>query len=267
MNEYGKFFLKWDNFGKNIANSFHTLRDDPDFSDVTLVCEEDRQIEAHRVILSGSSPFFNAVLKRNNHSHPMIYMRGLKFKDLTAIVDFIYQGEVSIHQEDLDGFLALSGELQLKGLAGADEERIEQKIEKVQSIQTSKQKKKSKILFKPEVSAQPVKEESKDLEDENESSLENQAIVQINSESMVVSSDEHNEDLNTKIESMMEKIAEGDFKWRCKMCGKETKGSKSNMTRHMESHIEGVSHSCSMCSKFSRSKSALKVHISTHHKK
>ena len=48
----------------------------------------------------------------------MIYMRGLKAKDLVAIVDFIYHGEASIYQEDLDGFLALAEELQLKGLAG-----------------------------------------------------------------------------------------------------------------------------------------------------
>ena len=46
-------------------------------------------------------------------------MRGLKASDLVAIVDFIYNGEANIHQEDLDGFLAIAEELQLKGLAGA----------------------------------------------------------------------------------------------------------------------------------------------------
>ena len=46
----------------------------------------------------------------------MIYMRGIKALELVAIVDFIYQGEANIYQEDLDGFLALADELQLKGL-------------------------------------------------------------------------------------------------------------------------------------------------------
>ena len=46
-------------------------------------------------------------------------MRGLKASDLSAIVVFIYNGEANIHQEDLDGFLAIAEELQLKGLAGA----------------------------------------------------------------------------------------------------------------------------------------------------
>ena len=48
----------------------------------------------------------------------MIYMRGLKSKDLNAVVDFIYHGEANIYQEDLEGFLALAEELQLKGLTG-----------------------------------------------------------------------------------------------------------------------------------------------------
>ena len=115
-----KLCLKWDEFQQNIVSTYHDLRKDLDLSDVTLVCEEDHWIEAHKVILSACSPLFNSLLKRNKHSHPMIYMRGLKAKDLEAIVDFIYCGEANIHQEDLDGFLALAVELQLKGLGGSE---------------------------------------------------------------------------------------------------------------------------------------------------
>ena len=103
-----KFCLKWNDFQQNIVGSFSDLWRDPDFSDVTLVCEEDHQIEAHRIILTACSPFFSKVLKSNKHSHPMIYLRGLKAKDLKAIVDFIYLGEANIYQEDLDAFLALA---------------------------------------------------------------------------------------------------------------------------------------------------------------
>jgi hypothetical protein len=58
----------------------------------------------------------------NKHSHPLIYMRGVTAKNLIAIVDFIYHGEANIYQEDLDVFLALAEELQLKGLAGSKED-------------------------------------------------------------------------------------------------------------------------------------------------
>ena len=110
--------LKWNEFHQNITSSYQELRKGSDFSDVTLVCEENQHIEAHRIILTAFSTFFSTLLKSNTHSHPMVYMRGLKTKDMAAIIDFIYHGEVNIYQEDLPGFLALAEDLQLKGMTG-----------------------------------------------------------------------------------------------------------------------------------------------------
>ena len=76
------------------------------------------QIEAHKVILAGSSTFFSRLLKQNKHTHPLFYMRGINASQLSSVVDFIYLGEVNIFQEDLDAFLNLAEELQLKGLNG-----------------------------------------------------------------------------------------------------------------------------------------------------
>ena len=40
----------------NVNSSFGDLRDDNEFSDVTLAWEDGQQAEAHKVILAGSSP-------------------------------------------------------------------------------------------------------------------------------------------------------------------------------------------------------------------
>ena len=45
-------------------------------------------------------------------------MRGVKSDDLLAIVDFLYFGKANVNQENLDSFLAIAEELQLKGLMG-----------------------------------------------------------------------------------------------------------------------------------------------------
>ena len=66
-----KFCLKWNEFEANIGVAFKELRNDKDFFDVTLACE-DEQLQAHKVILSACSPFFRTVLKRNTHSHPLL---------------------------------------------------------------------------------------------------------------------------------------------------------------------------------------------------
>ena len=75
-------------------------------------------MESHKVVLSSSSPVFQKMLKGNKHNHPLIYMRGLKSENLFAILDFLYCGEASVYQENLDSFLAIAEELQLKGLVG-----------------------------------------------------------------------------------------------------------------------------------------------------
>ena len=102
-----KLCLQWNNFQTNLTSAFRDLREDKELSDVTLACEDGQQVEAHKVVLAASSPFFQKLLGRNKHPHPLIYMRGVKSDDLLAIVDFLYRGEANNFQENLDSFLAL----------------------------------------------------------------------------------------------------------------------------------------------------------------
>ena len=117
-----KLCLKWNDFQDLVQASFADLRADTDFNDVTLACE-DQTIKVHKVILSACSPFFKKLLKTHPHPQPLIFMRGMKSRDLTAIVDFVYLGESNVFQDQLDSFLALAEELQLQGLDGSSEEK------------------------------------------------------------------------------------------------------------------------------------------------
>ena len=109
--------MQWNEFRVNVSSAFGDLREDKEFTDVTLACEDGQQVEAHKVVLIASSPFFLNILKRNKHSHPLIYMR-VKFENLTTMIDFFHHGGANVFQENLDPFLALAEELQLKGLRG-----------------------------------------------------------------------------------------------------------------------------------------------------
>ena len=256
-----KFCLKWNDYEQNIINSYHDFRKDFDFTDVTLVCEEDQQIEAHRIILTACSPFFSTLLKKNKHPHPMIYMRGVRTKDLMATVDFIYKGEANIYQEDLDGFLALAEELQLKGLASSQNESSEEPEEKLK-----KHKYKKTILeqqkYRPTIATR---------EDQNfdTNRVENHLVVPVDAEKVVVATNTNKENLRVKLESLMERFEDGDCKWKCTVCGKATKGkdAKNDMRRHIETHMEGLAYPCDQCEKISRSSGALIMHVSRHHRK
>jgi hypothetical protein len=110
-----KFCLRWNDFESNISSAFRELRDDKDFFDVTLACD-DEQIQAHKVILSACSPFFRNVLRRNPHQHPLLYLKGVKYSDLQSVLNFMYHGEVNVAQEELNSFLAVAEDLRVKGL-------------------------------------------------------------------------------------------------------------------------------------------------------
>ena len=129
MNIKEKLCLQWNDFNEDLGSSFRDLRGDKDLTDITLVCEDGKQVEAHKVVLAASSSFFMNLLKRHKHPHPLIYLRGFKSEDLLAIVDFFYFGETNILQEKLHSFLALAEELQLKGLAASENEDYEPRKE------------------------------------------------------------------------------------------------------------------------------------------
>ena len=68
--------------------------------------------------MAASSPFFEKILQKSKHPHPLIYLRGFQSKNMVSILDFLYFGEANVFQEDLDSFLAIAEEIQLKGLTG-----------------------------------------------------------------------------------------------------------------------------------------------------
>jgi len=109
------FCLRWNDFESNISHAFREIRDEKDFFDVTLACE-DEQIQAHKVILSACSPFFRTILRRNRHDHPLLYLKGVKYTEVISILNFMYHGEVNVAQEELNSFLSVAEDLRVKGL-------------------------------------------------------------------------------------------------------------------------------------------------------
>ena len=83
-----KLCLNWNDFAANITITLYDLKKDKDFTDLTLVCA-DKRVEVHNVVLASSSNFFRRILEDIKHSHPLIYLSGIKFKDLDAVLSFM----------------------------------------------------------------------------------------------------------------------------------------------------------------------------------
>ena len=113
MQNTEKLCLRWNDFQENLNSAFGELRNDRDFADVILACEDGAQIKTNRFILVSTTPFFKDMLTRNKRPQPLIYMRGLKAMEPVAMVDFLYFGEANVDQESLEVFLGLAEELKL----------------------------------------------------------------------------------------------------------------------------------------------------------
>ena len=128
-----ELFLQANDFVSKFKSSFSSLLVNKNFVDVTLVCH-DGQISAHKVILIASSSLFLTILRDNPHPHPLLYLKGVSIQQLSALLQFLYTGEVRVVKKDLEYFLDTAKELQIEGLvneeAGAKEDKlIQQDIE------------------------------------------------------------------------------------------------------------------------------------------
>ena len=119
-----------EDFSFQAAKTLRSLFDQPDFSDVTLVSEDQKQISAHKVILASGSPFFKNIFSQNPHPKPLIYLK-VKFSDLQGIVKFVYTGQCNVVQEELEAFLELAKTLEVIGLASDEDGAAQVKTDPV----------------------------------------------------------------------------------------------------------------------------------------
>ncbi|XP_068203338.1 sex determination protein fruitless-like [Palaemon carinicauda] len=113
------FCLRWNNYQSSMVGVLRSLLEEGQFVDVTLACDG-RRLKAHKLMLSACSNFFRQLLKENPSDHPIIFLRDVRFWELESIMDFIYNGQVNVMQEQLPGFIRTAEALQIKGLAAVN---------------------------------------------------------------------------------------------------------------------------------------------------
>jgi len=125
--ESDQFSLRWNNFHSNLTSGFHALLQGEDLVDVTLAAGG-QFVQAHKIVLSVCSPYFKDLFKVNPCKHPIVILKDVCHKDLVAILQFMYRGEVNVRQEELATFLKTAEMLQIKGLTGDDSPSEEESI-------------------------------------------------------------------------------------------------------------------------------------------
>ena len=245
-----KFCLKWNDFNANASTAFGRFRGKDFLEDVSLVGEDNHQIVAHKFVLSSCSEYFMNIFKNNKHSHPLICLEGISNSDLTNMLDYMYNGEVKIFQENLDRFLAIAQRFQLQGLMMQGEDSTEEHIEKSENV--------DHLVLPPTnfVKNYLLKEEKYGTRD---LAVPEKISLPVGVGSMSI---DNLKDINEKVNEYLERTESGKFK--CSICGKEAK-QKIQIQYHIETHVEGIEIPCSICNKIFRSRHSLAVHKSRFH--
>ncbi|XP_065584947.1 protein tramtrack, beta isoform-like isoform X7 [Artemia franciscana] len=118
--EQKEFCLKWNNYLDVFHGTFVSLLNSEHFTDVTLSCDS-QSIKCHRLVLSACSSYFETLLLGISHSHPIIILKDVKFHDMQALVKFMYTGEVTVAQPQINSLIKVADMLKVKGLADPDE--------------------------------------------------------------------------------------------------------------------------------------------------
>ncbi|XP_076395675.1 uncharacterized protein LOC100880436 isoform X45 [Megachile rotundata] len=116
MEDDQQFCLRWNNHQSTLIQNFDTLLESGTLVDCTLAAEG-KYLKAHKVVLSACSPYFEGLLSEHYDKHPVFILKDVKFKELKAMMDYMYRGEVNISQDQLAALLKAAESLQIKGLS------------------------------------------------------------------------------------------------------------------------------------------------------
>ena len=225
-----KLSLKWNEHESNLRRSVIDCHRNNEFCDVTLLSEDLAHVPAHKLILSGSSGFFQAIFRKfPSESHPLIYLKGVKQRDLNDILSFIYSGEAGVRQEDLNNFLEVASELKIKGLT-QDNPGSSNKSTKVPSSQS----KRTKVFLNK------VQNEYKTSDQHNEIQEEEIKSIPERVETSYDSSDSSEEKQRKELKkfSCIKSVGNGySLAWRCQLC-KKLFSSKKVAVGHIETEHE-----------------------------
>ena len=90
------------------------LYSDQVFTDVTLVCDDLQEFEAHKVILCAGSNFFREFFSNNAKDHLTLYMRGIQKHQIMPLVQFLYCGETTVPDRKVKDILDIAKELEIE---------------------------------------------------------------------------------------------------------------------------------------------------------
>ena len=155
----------WKLYETHLKQSNQGLYKDTHFSDVTLVSDDLVPIRAHKFVLSSSSDVFKSLLMMNtNNLHPLLFLKGVKHKELKYIIELIYIGSTKLKEDMSEDFMKAANDLKIKAFHPDKIKGEPSEITTKEPIQSKKNRRLPKSDKKPAIKQEQHEGEGVDTE-------------------------------------------------------------------------------------------------------
>ena len=230
-------------FEQQSSSLLARLLSDSIFQDVTLVSEDRKQMKAHKAVLSACSEFLKDILREmsNVSTHPVIFLKGVSSENLAQILQFVYLGEASIDEQNLEKFLQASEDL---GICAIDDMFNDENVSRKQSNTDTNEK---NMFKRPRLELHDIVEKS-EISNNSMEDDDDDEIVEIIEETTTT---------DGSSEEPLTHYCDNHF------CDFETSDSEQ-YDEHMRNHESDIK--CRECSFYAKTKEIIKEHMTTEHK-
>ena len=267
-----KLLIKSKTFSCGVLSSFQELKDNKDFSDVTLVSDDEFEFFAHKLVLSSSSTFFKNILMKYMNPHPMLYLGGVTSSTVAKIIDFVYHGEVEVQENEINSFLKVAAKFKLQGLEDFDDNDRIEVLEEIKNKGNDETENNYHGL--EDIDDNERIESVDDIKNNDETETDYKKKIDLSSSIVqnfekITSIKQEEIPGDTKISDIEEAInklmAKFDGGYVCGVCKKVEK-HKGHLMAHIERHhVKGLVFTCSICEEKFDNRIKRKYHLKKCH--
>merc|ERR1712150_111833 len=246
-----KYTLNWHTFSDHVQLMFKDLYEEEKHSDVTLVCDDQTQFKAHKIVLRACSPVFKKIIDNNPSQHPLIFLRGIQSYEMESILQFMYLGEGKFYYERMGEFIKVAKDLEVKEISKGVE------IPNVEEVVTND-------------TVMDDEEKETDEEDEPKQTSENkirqrQPRNQISSDANSTECSECGKVFTTKSHMVTHYRSKHEgIKYPCNQCDYQAT-TQGSLQTHIQPQHDGIKYPCNQCDYQATEKGHLKTHIAGKH--
>ena len=227
-------------YSGHLREMLHRMMKENYQTDVTLVSDDNKQVKAHKIVLSACSTVFKDIVDSISHNDPVIHLKDIQYLEVESLLEFMYLGEATIHQSRRTEFLNAAKSLDLKHISKNIEiKKMDTEVLK-ENITNSNNS--------------SVEEKATNTQNIQETKLKKHKCYQCKYQTS------HSFRFKQHVQSVHDGV-----KIDCSFCLKKF-ADKSNLKKHIQSKHEGMKFPCSKCQLQYTTYSSLKLHIDAEHK-